>query len=205
MFQSHKNENNKMNERKTFFASDHHFFHANIIKYANRPFNNIWSMNETLIERHNSVVTSKDIVYFVGDFAFTSDEDEIINILKRLNGEKHFVAGNHDKGMFKDSIMKQFQSFSRSPFKEIYVQDADARGGKQSITLCHYALRVWNKSHHGAFHLYGHSHGSLPDDPNSRSFDIGVDCWDFTPVSYDKVKKVMAKKNWKPIDHHGAD
>ena len=181
-----------MNDRKTFFASDHHFFHNNIIKYANRPFDNVWSMNEALIERHNSVVSHKDIVYFVGDFAFTSDEDEVINILKRLNGEKHFVAGNHDKGMFKERIIKEFQSFSKSPFKEIYVHDSDARGGKQSITLCHYALRVWNKSHHGSFHLYGHSHGSLPDDPNSRSFDIGVDCWDFTPVSYEKVKKVIS-------------
>ena len=194
-----------MTERKTFFASDHHFFHANIIKYANRPFNNIYSMNEILIERHNSVVSPQDIVYFIGDFSFSSDENEVINIIKRLNGEKHFIAGNHDKGMFKERIMKQFQTFSKTPFKEIYVQDPDARGGKQSITLCHYAMRVWNKSHHGAFHLYGHSHGSLPDDPNSRSFDVGVDCWDFTPVSYEQVKKVMAKKNWKPIDHHGAD
>ena len=194
-----------MNERKTFFASDHHFFHANILKYADRPWNNVWMMNEALIERHNSVVTNKDIVYFIGDFAFTSNEDDIVNIIQRLNGEKHFIAGNHDKTMFKERIMKQFNSFTKAPYKEIYVQDSDARGGKQSITLCHYAMRVWNKSHHGAFHLYGHSHGSLPDDPNSRSFDIGVDCWDFTPISYEQVKKVMAKKNWKPIDHHGAD
>ena len=162
-------------------------------------------MNEALIERHNSVVTNKDIVYFIGDFAFTSNEDDIVNIIQRLNGEKHFIAGNHDKTMFKERIMKQFNSFTKAPYKEIYVQDSDARGGKQSITLCHYAMRVWNKSHHGAFHLYGHSHGSLPDDPNSRSFDVGVDCWDFTPISYEQVKKVMAKKNWKPIDHHGAD
>ena len=194
-----------MDNRRTFFASDHHFGHRNIIKYANRPFEDVDEMNEALIERHNSVVRQCDIVYFIGDFAFYSDPMVIVNIIKRLNGEKHFVSGNHDKALINDHVMKQFQSFSRAPFKEIYVADPDARGGKQSITLCHYAMRVWNKSHHGAFHLYGHSHGSLPDDPNSRSFDVGVDCWNFTPVSYEQVKEVMAKKNWKPIDHHGAD
>lgn len=195
----------QMNTRNFFFSSDHHFFHKNVIQYTNRPFSCIDEMNEAMIVNHNKVVTSQDIVYFVGDFAFTSDENAVVNILRRMNGEKHFVPGNHDKVMFKDKIRKQFNSFSTSSHKEIYVPDESARGGRQSITLCHYAMRVWNKSHHGAYHLYGHSHGSLPDDPNSRSFDVGVDCWDFTPVSYDQVKKVMNKKNWKSVDHHGAD
>ena len=193
-----------MNDRNVFFASDHHFYHKNIIEYNNRPFTDIYHMNEVLIERHNSVVTKKDIVYILGDFAFTSNEDDIIKIIKRLNGEIHFIAGNHDKPLFSERVYKHFQSFSKSSLKEIYVHDPDARGGRQPISLCHYAMRVWNKSHHGAFHLYGHSHGSLPDDPTSRSFDIGVDCWDFTPVSYQQVKKIMAKKQWKPIDHHGV-
>jgi calcineurin-like phosphoesterase family protein len=73
----------------------------------------------------------------------------------------------------------------------------------QDITLCHYALRVFNKSHHGSWHLYGHSHGTLPDDPNSLSFDVGVDCHNYFPISLDQVKKIMSKKTWKPIDHHG--
>ena len=49
-----------------------------------------------------------------------------------------------------------------------------------------------------------HSHGSLADDPNSLSFDVGVDCHDFKPVSLDRVSEVMASKTFKPIDHHGA-
>lgn len=196
-------ETNKMNNRKFFFSSDHHFFHKNVIQYTNRPFSGIEEMNEAMIQNHNKVVSPQDIVYFVGDFAFTSDEDAVVNILRKMNGEKHFVVGNHDKIMFKDKIRKQFNSFSTSAHKEIYVPDEAARGGKQAITLCHYAMRVWNKSHHGAFHLYGHSHGSLPDDKRSRSIDVGVDCWDFTPISYDSIKDIMAKKDWTPIDHHG--
>jgi calcineurin-like phosphoesterase family protein len=64
-------------------------------------------------------------------------------------------------------------------------------------------MRVWNKSHHGAWHLYGHSHGTLPDDPNALSFDCGVDCHNYTPISFEQVEAIMAKKTFKPIDHHG--
>jgi calcineurin-like phosphoesterase family protein len=45
----------------------------------------------------------------------------------------------------------------------------------QSIVLCHYALRVWNRSNRGSWHLYGHSHGRPPEVRHSLSMDVGVD------------------------------
>lgn len=187
-----------MNQRNIFFSSDHHFFHENVIKYSNRPFKDVEEMNHEMITRHNQVVTPQDIVYFLGDFCFTTDVDAIVKILKSMNGEKHFIPGNHDKIMYKDIIKKQFNSFCMSSHKEIYVADEEAKGGKMPITLCHYAMRVWNKSHYGAYHLYGHSHGTLEDLPDSLSFDVGVDCFNYTPVSYPEVKAIMAKKTWEP-------
>ncbi len=66
--------------------------------------------------------------------------------------------------------------------------------------LFHYAMRVWNASHHGSWHLYGHSHGTLPDDITSLSFDIGVDSQHYKPLSYDEVKAIMSQKEWvKPF------
>ncbi len=59
-------------------------------------------------------------------------------------------------------------------------------------------MREWNASHWGTYHLYGHAHGTLQDDPNSLSFDIGVDCHNFYPLSYDEVKAIMKTKSWKP-------
>jgi len=73
----------------------------------------------------------------------------------------------------------------------------------QQIILCHYAMRVWDKSHWGIWHLYGHSHGSLPDDPRSLSYDVGVDKNNFTPLLFEEVKEIMSKKTFKPVDHHG--
>ncbi len=86
---------------------------------------------------------------------------------------------------------------------EIKVLDNDLSRGYQDIVMLHYSMRVWNKSHHGSWHLYGHSHGTLPDDPNSLSIDVGVDCHNYQPISYDEIKSIMSKKEFKPVDHHG--
>lgn len=72
----------------------------------------------------------------------------------------------------------------------------------QNITLCHYCMRVWSKSHFGAYCLHGRSHGTLPDDPNSLSMDVGVDANNFFPVSFNQIKEKMSKKTFKPIDGH---
>ena len=56
-------------------------------------------------------------------------------------------------------------------------------------------MRVWNKSGHGRWQLFGHSHGNLPDDPKSLSIDVGVDCHGYHPISFEKVRSLMAKKD----------
>ena len=63
--------------------------------------------------------------------------------------------------------------------------------------LFHYAMRVWNASHHGTWSLYGHTHGELEDLSDTLSLDVGVDCHDFTPLSYEEVKALMGKKTWQ--------
>jgi len=179
------------------FTSDTHYFHKNIIKYCNRPFTDIREMNETLIANHNSVVQPDDIVYHTGDFAFCQPKDAI-KILDQLNGKIHLIKGNHDR--LDNKVAERFESISA--YKEIRVPDTDAKGGEQMIVLLHYAMRIWNKSHHGSWHLYGHSHGSLPDLNDSLSFDCGVDSWNYFPVSYEQVKEKMKTKVFVPIDHH---
>lgn len=171
-----------------FFTSDTHFGHANIIKYCNRPFQNVAEMNETLIARWNEVVKPGDYVYHLGDFCF-GDFGRYFN---RLNGIISFIEGNHDR-----------QARANKNAFHSYHKLLETRVFGQEIVLCHYSMEVWNKSHHGAWHLYGHSHGTLKDNPNRLSFDAGVDCHNFYPLSFEQVKAIMDKKSFKPIDHHG--
>lgn len=181
-----------------FFCSDTHFGHANIINYSNRPYSDVEEMNEALIKNWNQVVGKNDTVYHLGDFAFMP-YDKFKNLLWRLNGYIHFMRGNHDKmiDQHKQDILRVGKIVSIQDYKEIKV------AGKM-IVLFHYGQRVWNKSHHGSIHLYGHSHGSLP--PFGRSVDVGVDCKEITheyrPVSLDEVLDYMSKREFQKVDHH---
>jgi calcineurin-like phosphoesterase family protein len=173
-----------------WFTSDTHFGHTNIIKHCNRPFNSVEEMDEQLIRYWNECVKPGDFVYHLGDFALVSRE-KTLEIFNRLNGIIHFIKGNHDDSA--ESIKKKFAWFKDVHMIKVY---------DQQIWLSHYAHRVWNKSHHGVWHLYGHSHGSLPCDNTSLSFDVGIDCHDYRPINFDTVTKIMKSKSYKPVDHH---
>lgn len=184
-----------------FFTSDLHFGHKNVIKYCNRPFASVEEMDESIIENWNKTVSKKDIVYVIGDFSFHRPE-KTLEIFHRLNGhEIHLIAGNHDK-----RIKQAKAAFtSCENLKEIKLMDRDAYGEKQHIVLCHYPMITWNKSHYGSWMLHGHCHGSLKDDRTSLRLDVGVDVWNFTPISFDFIKSAMKLKKFEPVDHHGRD
>lgn len=99
---------------KYFIISDTHFNHANIIKYCNRPFKDVNEMNETMIKNWNEVVSNQDIVLHLGDVALGS-KDEARKIIKRLNGRKILIKGNHDN--WTDEFYKEcgFEYVSRYP------------------------------------------------------------------------------------------
>jgi calcineurin-like phosphoesterase family protein len=178
-----------------FFSSDAHFFHKAILKHCNRPFSSVEEMNQVMIERWNSVVGKKDQVMYLGDFSFGKLE-QTIEILKQLNGYKFLIEGNHDRTLLKKpEFVGQFGWVK--PLHTIKVADNPSPSGSQTIVLCHYAMKVWDKSHYGSYMLHGHSHGNLLDDPNSLSFDIGVDAWDFYPVSFVQIEQKMKLKTWK--------
>lgn len=79
-----------------WFSSDTHFGHENIIKYCDRPFKNVDHMNEVIIDNWNSVVSSGDTVYHLGDVAL-GQIDKSLACVSRLNGYKILILGNHDR------------------------------------------------------------------------------------------------------------
>jgi calcineurin-like phosphoesterase family protein len=169
----------------TWFTADFHFCHHGIIKYTKRPFDNVDQMNETLLSNWNKKVGKFEHGWILGDFCF-NDKNKGQEILNRMNGVKHLIRGNHD------SISEKLSGWaSISDYKELKINS-------QNIILFHYAMKVWNKSHYGTWHLYGHSHGNLPDDSDSLSFDIGVDCHNYSPLSFEDIGFIMEKKTWTP-------
>jgi calcineurin-like phosphoesterase family protein len=173
----------------TYFTSDLHFGHANVIKYSNRPFASVQAMDEALIANWNSVVTQHDEVWLLGD-VFFHQVDTAKRILRRLNGSIHLVYGNHDKVIMKDPELQGMFASVTHGIKEI---DRVVDGEKHRLVLCHYPLLSWNRAHHGSLMLFGHAHGSIPFDNTYRRQDVGVDVWGYTPVSLRTLVNKLTK------------
>ena len=148
----------------TWFTSDFHLGHYNIIRLCNRPFASTAEMDAAILSNLNGKVAENDQLYFLGDFCKGSATYAQRYRERIVCKNIHFVEGNHDR-----SARKIDASFSS------WNQLAEIRIGKQGIVLCHYAMRVWPHSSRGVWQLYGHSHGKLRDDPGSLSIDVGVD------------------------------
>jgi calcineurin-like phosphoesterase family protein len=173
-----------------FFISDTHFGHANILKYDFRPFDSIEEHDEILIQNWNQTVKNNDHVYFLGDLSLKSSTFAN-KIISSLSGKIHFIEGNHDK--------------STRPHKNKFIswKSLDSISiNNEYIVLCHYAMRTWNKLQYNAWHLYGHSHGSL-DDNHGLSIDVGVDAIAMrlsnVPLGIQKTSVVTLKKNYRPM------
>lgn len=167
-----------------WFTGDMHFGHKNILKYCPRPWDDVDAMDEGLIERWNTMVQPGDAVYILGDVAFCGP-DKATRLVQRLNGKLYLIVGNHDERNLKSEMFRSCFLWIEQ-LKEIRVRDETAHHGWQAIVLCHYAMRVWNRSHYGVPQVHGHSHATLP--PLGRSLDVGVDAWNWFPASYAEVK-----------------
>lgn len=183
----------------TWFTGDHHFGHPRILELADRPFASLEEHDAALEAAWNERVQPGDTVWHMGDFALVSKKAEVEALLSRLNGVKHLIRGNHDHRQVRNA--KGWASVER--YREIKVPHPTT-GEDQMISLFHVRQVDWHGEHRGSWALHGHSHGGLPRDLDHRTFDIGVDCWDFRPLSLEEVAAEMAKHRFVAQTHHGA-
>lgn len=183
-----------------FFTSDWHLGHVNILKYDNRPFKTIEEHDKTIIDNCNKLVKKDDILVIAGDLTmgYNVKVGDIYNVREKINCSNiHYILGNHDKTIQKN----RYELIKNNVFLSILDVNTFKWEDKK-IFVSHYAHRVWNGSHYGVWHLYGHSHGSLADDPNSFSFDIGVNCHNYFPLDFYEIANIMKEKTFVPVDHH---
>lgn len=193
----------KIDNQNVWFASDYHFCHSNIIKYDNRPFANVQEMDHTLIENWNELVDVNDTVIYMGDLCFDRSGGAAKSIVDQLNGKIHFVLGNHDK---EKDIRKLGRFETVSDYINLSILDEENPRKYQGIMIMHYPILSWDKSHHGEWHLHGHSHQSLvlnnPEYYKRKVLDMGCNGWDYKPVSYSQIKEIMKTKVIESVDHH---
>lgn len=146
-----------------FFTSDTHFGHDKIIPYCDRPFQDVTSMNQYLIDVWNETVGEKDIVYHLGDFAMMPFDDAK-SIFFKLNGNIILVRGNHDRSLARMSEM----GFMSVCEEAVY----------QRIRMRHIPFKL----NHNEYGLCGHVHKKFVRCGNL--VNVGVDRWNLRPVKY---------------------
>lgn len=165
-----------------YYTSDLHLGHKNIIEYEDRPFKDIYEMNIGLIKNWNDTVKPKDEVYILGDLAFVGNPlplDILMNYIKQLNGKIHLIRGNHDTWVDK-------KGFNPRLFESIdYYKEIKDTG--KDIILCHYPIEDWNGMNYGSIHLHGHLHSNPTELYRENRFNVGVDNWNYKPVSLKEV------------------
>jgi len=144
-------------------------------------------MDEALIQNWNAKVKDGDRVYHLGDFGF-GQREKILALTRRLNGHIILIEGNHDEV----GDPKNYGFSGKHQLLDIKINGI-------YITMCHYAMRVWNRSHFNSWHIFGHSHSTL-DKNWGKCWDVGVDNNSFEPVEFEELKNIMINQpdnfNW---------
>ena len=156
-----------------YYISDPHFYHTNIIELANRPFSNVYEMNNVLIGKWNRKVNKGDRVFIIGDFSLGTKE-QTLKILNKLNGEKILIRGNHE------SVIDYAEVKSKFGFiKDYYCKD--------KIVMSHYPFMSWRGKHNGYIHLYGHTHNNYPPLRIEGAYNCCVEVNNYEPCTLDEI------------------
>ena len=176
----------------TWFTSDLHFGHGNIISYSGRPFADAAAMNRALIERWNDVVDAEDTVWVLGDIAL-GRIDETLVLVGELQGRKILVAGNHDRcwAGHGERSAAWIDRYVAAGFAEIHQGQTHVNVAARQVLACHFPYRGDSHDYdrfvehrpvdRGEWLLHGHVHERWRQ--SGRMINVGVDAWACAPVS----------------------
>jgi len=167
-----------------FFSADTHFGHANIIRYCQRPFQNIKEMDRIIIRKFNERIKENDILFMIGDFCFKKSSEAPDSKKKAYNYYKEqlkckniiFIKGNHDKNNSTKTIIER-----------LVIGYGDKR-----INLVHNPEFA---DVNYEINFTGHVHNKWEIKRVKRGWqftdciNVGVDVFNFYPVRFEEIMK----------------
>ena len=184
-----------------WFTADLHLGHTNIIRYSARPFDDAEAMNRALIDRWNEGVDAGDDVWVLGDFAM-GKIDETLPLVGELRGRKVLLAGNHDRCWAQHGRRSNGweERYLQAGFAEIRQGHVEIDIADVTTLACHFPYRGDSQDHdryaeqrpvdRGAWLLHGHVHERWQQ--RIPMINVGVDAWDYRPVSDATVRDLIA-------------
>jgi calcineurin-like phosphoesterase family protein len=181
-----------------WYTADLHFGHANIIKYCNRPFRDVDHMNQELIRRWNECVAPEDMVFVLGDVAL-GKLAETLPLVQQLSGSKILVPGNHDRCW---PGHKKVRPSDIDKYRDAGFSIGPSEWHMEAWTLCHFPYEEdpRHQDKYAGFHpvdrgrwlLHGHVHDLWR--VKRRQINVGVDVWNFYPVSNHQIEELIRKE-----------
>lgn len=190
-----------------FFTSDQHFGHQNIIRYCGRPFPDVEAMNAGLIAKWNEVVGPDDAVHVLGDVAMGVRE-KTLPLVSRLNGHKILYPGNHDRCWYGHGSrgIRREDEYLGVGFEAIRQGPVPMSVAGRSAILCHLPYQGDSQDEDrfdqfrpvddGRWLIHGHVHSKWRQ--LGRMINVGVDVWDFKPVSEANLAELMSSAPTSP-------
>ena len=166
-----------------FFTSDLHLGHANLREFRNdvhgKSFAEVSDVDQWLLAQWNSVVRHNDLVWVLGDVAWSVSDLEWLHL---MNGRKRLVLGNHDaegRGMTINDYLPYFES----------VHGAIR---KYKIVMTHVPIHPQELVYRWTCNVHGHIHHKerLIDDP--RYINVNVDVRGGMPISLNQLREEIA-------------
>ncbi len=189
---------------KCWFTSDQHYGHSNVMRFCNRPWDDVKDMNQAITDNWNEVVGENDVVFMLGDFYWKKDPWEVKKKLDELKAGHIFILlGNHDeKEQFSKVNNKHIELISDTAMVFISGIDEDKPSREHEFLLSHFPLATWPHFQRGTINLHGHIHSGPRtkvdiDRPGFDLFlkpgltwDVGVDNNNFYPV---EIRDILTK------------
>jgi calcineurin-like phosphoesterase family protein len=182
----------------TFFTSDTHFGHANIIRYSSRPYPDVDVMNDGLVDAWNDTVRPADEVWHLGDVVM-GNAAETLRLVPRLHGRKLLVPGNHDRCWEGHRSLGPWrQRYIDAGFTVLPSQVTTTLADRE-VLLCHFPYsgdshdedryRSHRPLDRGQWLVHGHVHEKWRQ--AGRQVNVGTDVWDYRPVAAEAVEDLI--------------
>ena len=176
-----------------FLYSDPHFGHQGVCRFMRndgvtklRPWDTAEEMDEHLVKVYNERVKPNDKIYFLGDVVINR---KALGIMRRLNGDKVLIRGNHD--IFKDTDYREH-------FRELRAYHV-----MNGMILSHIPIHPESLGRFGV-NIHGHLHanrvmlpgfnGKITDIVDVRYHCVCVEQTNFAPILFeDVIKRIEAE------------
>jgi calcineurin-like phosphoesterase family protein len=148
-------------------------------------------MRQELVTRFNSRVGPEDTTFHLGDFTMlgAGNLGKVEKIIPKLNGEHHLILGNHDR-------MKPFQYIEALGFTSVHT--SLKLGYKWAKLVLNHDPAVYALLDKDEILLHGHIHELYKDLlPEKKVINVGVDVWDFYPVSAEEIINLINERGYK--------